>query len=258
MLTLLAIGLTLGLLLGILGGGGSILTVPALVYAAGLAPKAAIATSLVVVGLTSAVGALRQWKAGTVQPRRALGFAIATMVGAFAGGRASALVRGDIQLVLLACVMLASGVSMWRAPKPNATAPRPAVLWLAGLGVGVLTGVVGIGGGFLIVPALAGLAAFPMAEAVGTSLVVIALNSATAFAAVASATPVPWRDAGIVAAAAIGGVLGGSAIGATLSAQQLRRGFAIFLMLLAGFILWTNRATVLGSPPSSPSSASSS
>lgn len=246
MLTLLAIGAVLGLLLGILGGGGSILTVPALVYGAGLEPKAAIATSLAVVGLTSAVGALRQWRMGTVQPRRALGFAVATMVGAFAGGKLAAFVRGDVQLIVLAVVMLGSATSMLRPPPATPAAPpAPAVLWLAGLGVGLLTGVVGIGGGFLIVPALATLAAFPMAEAVGTSLLVIALNSATAFAAVATTTPVPWREASLVATTAIGGVLAGSSLGAKLSPTQLRRGFAIFLVVLAGFILWSNRATLV-------------
>lgn len=244
MVVLVAIGLTIGLLLGVLGGGGSILTVPALVYGAGLEPKQAIATSLAVVGVTSAVGALRQWRLGTVRPERALGFAVATMVGAFGGGKLSAFVRGDVQLVVLAVVMLGSAVSMLRPPPATTGAPpRPGVLIAAGLGVGALTGIVGIGGGFLIVPALATLAAFSMAEAVGTSLVVIALNSATAFAAVATTARVPWGTAATVTAAAIAGVLTGSAIGRRLSGAQIRRGFAIFLLVLAAFILWSNRAT---------------
>jgi hypothetical protein len=259
MLVLLTIGLTLGLLLGVLGGGGSILTVPALVYGAGLEPKAAIATSLTVVGVTSAVGALRQWQSGTVQPRRALGFALATMLGAFGGGKLSAFVRGDVQLVVLALVMLGSAISMLRPPPATTGAPpRPGVLIAAGLGVGALTGVVGIGGGFLIVPALATLAAFPMAEAVGTSLVVIALNSATAFAALATTARVPWGVAATVTAAAIVGVLAGSSLGRRLSGAQIRRGFAIFLLVLAAFILWTNRATLgLGTPPAPAPSTTS-
>ncbi len=246
MLVLLTIGLTLGLLLGVLGGGGSILTVPALVYGAGLEPKAAIATSLTVVGVTSAVGALRQWQSGTVQPRRALGFALATMLGAFGGGKLSAFVRGE-------------AISMLRPPPATTGAPpRPGVLIAAGLGVGALTGVVGIGGGFLIVPALATLAAFPMAEAVGTSLVVIALNSATAFAALATTARVPWGVAATVTAAAIVGVLAGSSLGRRLSGAQIRRGFAIFLLVLAAFILWTNRATLgLGTPPAPAPSTTS-
>jgi uncharacterized membrane protein YfcA len=206
------------------------------------------------VGLTSAVGALRQWRTGTVQPRRALGFAVATMLGAFGGGKVAAFVRGDVQLVVLAVVMLASATSMLRPPPPpRAEPPKPALLWAAGLGVGVLTGVVGIGGGFLIVPALATLAGFAMAEAVGTSLVVIALNSATAFAAQATTARVPWGAAATVTVAAIAGVLSGSAVGRRLSGAQLRRGFAIFLLVLAGFILWTNRATLRPGAASSPS-----
>jgi uncharacterized membrane protein YfcA len=132
------------------------------------------------------------------------------------------------------------------------------VLIAAGLGVGALTGVVGIGGGFLIVPALATLAAFPMAEAVGTSLVVIALNSATAFAALATTARVPWGVAATVTAAAIVGVLAGSSLGRRLSGAQIRRGFAIFLLVLAAFILWTNRATLgLGTPPAPAPSTTS-
>lgn len=253
MFILVAIGLALGLLLGVLGGGGSILTVPALVYGAGLEPKQAIATSLAVVGLTSAVGALRQWRHGTVQPRRALEFAAATMIGAFAGGRVSTHVRGDVQLVTLAVVMLGSAVSMLRPPPVSTGAPpRLGILVAAGLGVGALTGIVGIGGGFLIVPALATLAALPMAEAVGTSLVVIALNSVTAFAAVATTTRIPWGPALTVTAGAITGVLAGASLGRRLTGAQIRRGFAIFLLVLAAFILWTNRTTLGLGPRASP------
>lgn len=259
MSTLLVIGAAVGLLLGVLGGGGSIVTVPALVYGAGLAPKQAIVASLLVVAVTSAVGAWRQWRAGLVDPGGALGFAAATMLGAAVGGRASALLPGDVQLVLLAGLMIAAGARMLRresgAGAPDASGgaiasdanpgpARPAVLVASGVGVGVLTGLVGIGGGFLIVPALVTFARLPMRQAIGTSLLVIACTSTMAFATTASTTPVPWREAAIVGAMGSVGVLWGAAVGRRVPVVQLRRGFGLFLLGLSGFILWTNRGTL--------------
>jgi uncharacterized membrane protein YfcA len=246
---LLAIGALLGLLLGILGGGGSILTVPALVYAAGLDAKPAIAMSLAVVGATSLVGAVRQWRAGLVRPGVAIAFGAAAMVGAFGGARLATLLRGDVQLVLLGVVMVASAVAMLRPPAVESDADasaHPVLLGAVGVGVGVLTGIVGIGGGFLIVPALAILARVPMREAVGTSLAVITLNSAAGLAGNLGQVAIPWRATGIVTVAAIAGILSGTAIGRRLTAQQLRRGFAVFLLAVAAFILYQNRAVLLG------------
>ncbi|MDX2182405.1 MAG: sulfite exporter TauE/SafE family protein [Gemmatimonadaceae bacterium] len=246
MATLAAIGVALGLLLGILGGGGSILTVPALVYVAGIAPKSAIAMSLAIVGVTSAVGAVQQWRAGAVAFRPVAGFAVATMLGAFVGGRASAWVRADVQLLLLAAVMLASATAMWRGPvtarADRARSASPTLLAATGLSVGVLTGIVGIGGGFVIVPALVVLAGLPMPTAIGTSLAVIAVNSAAGFAGVSRGVVVDWMATSVATAAAVGAVLVGARVGRRLSAGQLRTGFAAFLVLVAIFLLWKNRA----------------
>ena len=238
----------IGLSLGLLGGGGSILTVPSFVYVLGYAAKPAIAMSLPVVGATSLVGALGHWRAGNVNLRQALSFGVIAMVGAYAGARLAVLVSGVVQLTLLAIVMLAAAMSMLRQSGPGAAAPaldgQPMSRWLVlvvGLGVGMLTGLVGIGGGFLIVPALVILARLPMKQAVGTSLVVIAMNSASGFAGYLGQVDVPWKFMAMFTAVAIGGILVGTYLVRFVSQQALKRAFAIFLLLMGGVILYQNR-----------------
>jgi uncharacterized membrane protein YfcA len=248
MVILAAIGVVLGLLLGVLGGGGSILTVPALVYAAGVAPKSAIAMSLAIVGVTSAVGAVRQWRAGAVAVRPVLGFGAATMVGAFAGGRVSVWVPAEVQLLLLAVVMLGSATAMLRGPVTDradgAGRASSVVLAATGLGVGALTGIVGIGGGFVIVPALVVLAGLSMQTAIGTSLAVIAANSAAGFAGVVRGVAIDWVGTAVATGAAVVAVLVGAQLGRRLSAGQLRKAFGSFLVLVAIFLLWKNRSAI--------------
>ena len=251
-----AIGLLLGLLLGILGGGGSILTVPALVYGAGIAPKPAIAMSLAVVGVTSAVGSVWQWRRGKLQSRVALLFGLSAMAGALVGARLAVLLRGDVQLLLLAMVMVAAAVGMLRgsgapagAEQRLAAPPRTMLLGTTGVVVGIMTGIVGIGGGFLIVPALTLLAGLPMADAVGTSLVIIAMNSAAGFVGTAGHVAVPWQATAVVIVGAIVGIAAGTRIGGRLSATQLQRGFAVFLLGVAAFVVYANRALLTGGPP---------
>jgi len=222
-----AIGLLLGLLLGILGGGGSILTVPALVYGAGIGPKTAIAMSLAVVGVTSAVGGVWQWKQGKVQ--------------------------SPVALLLLAAVMVAAAMGMLRGSAATAAAEarrdaseRPVLLGITGVAVGVMTGIVGIGGGFLIVPALTLLGGLSMADAVGTSLVIIAMNSAAGFVGTLGHVAVPWQATAVVIIGAVVGIAAGTRIGGRLSAAQLQRGFAAFLLAAAAFIVYANRARLTG------------
>jgi hypothetical protein len=159
------------------------------------------------------------------------------------------LVSGVVQLTLLAVVMLAAAMSMLRRPRDRAATAgtadakpvsRPLVL-LVGLGVGLLTGLVGIGGGFLIVPALVILARLPMKQAVGTSLVVIAMNSASGFAGYLGQVDVPWAFMGMFTAVAIGGILVGTYLVRFVSQQALKRAFALFLLLMGGVILYQNR-----------------
>ena len=174
----IALAVLVGVTLGLLGGGGSILTVPLLAYVAGMDAKQAIATSLLVVGVTSAVGAVSHARAGHVQWRAGLVFGAAGMAGAYAGGLLARFIPGTVLLIGFAAMMIAAAIAMLRGRKNTGTGDQPDALpvikiVLEGLVVGLVTGLVGAGGGFLVVPALALLGGLPMPIAVGTSLVVM-------------------------------------------------------------------------------------
>jgi len=242
----LALAALIGLSLGLLGGGGSILTVPVLVYVLGYAAKPAIAISLPVVGVTSLVGAALHWRLGNVRLGTAGLFGVLAMVGAFAGAKLAAFVSGAVQLVLLAVVMVAAAASMLRggeagAATGSADPARLPLLVPVALGVGVLTGLVGIGGGFLVVPALVLLARVPMREAVGTSLLVIAMNSASGFAGYLGTVDFDWRFLAGFTAAAVVGALAGTSLAARVPQEALKRGLAVFLLVIGGFVLYKNR-----------------
>ncbi len=247
------LGLLIGLSLGLLGGGGSILTVPILVYAMGFDAKASIAMSLVVVGVTSLIGAIGHWRIGNVHVRVALVFGSVAMVGTFAGARLSTLVSGTFQLLLFALVMIAAGYFMLLGRVPGVKqgsgdlyltdrSRLPIVLIMAeGLGVGVLTGLVGVGGGFLIVPALVLLVRIPMKQAVGTSLAVIALKSATGFLGYLGQVEIDWPFIGLFTALAIAGILIGTRIVRFVPHRALRCAFAVLLLAMGAVILYENR-----------------
>ena len=252
MLTLgLALAALIGLSLGLLGGGGSILTVPVLVYVLGIAAKPAIAMSLPVVGVTSLVSAALHWRFGNVRVRTAIPFGLLAMAGAFAGAKLSVLMSGTAQLALLAVVMLAAAGSMLRggavrAGGKPAPAPRLALIVPVALGVGVLTGLVGIGGGFLVVPALVLLAGVPMKEAVGTSLLVIAMNSVSGFAGYLGTVTLDWGFLAGFTAVAVVGALAGTALVARVPQATLKRVFALFLLVMGAFVLYQNRDAFTG------------
>jgi uncharacterized protein len=242
-----ALASLIGLSLGMLGGGGSILTVPVLVYVMGFAAKPAIALSLPVVGITSFVGAVLHWRLGNVLLRTALPFGLLAMVGAFLGAKLAVFVSGATQLVLLSLVMLVAAALMMR-PKRSAESssrrsPSTLVIVPVALGVGLLTGLVGIGGGFLVVPALVLLAGVPMRQAVGTSLVVIAMNSASGFLGYLGKVAIDWAFLAGFAAVAVAGMLIGTALSRRVPQAALRRAFAVFLIATGSFVLYSNRAT---------------
>ncbi|OBF35078.1 hypothetical protein A5719_25525 [Mycolicibacterium peregrinum] len=235
-----ALAVLVGVSLGLLGGGGSILTVPLLAYVAGMEAKQAIATSLLVVGVTSAVSTLSHARAGRVQWRSGLMFGAAGMVGAYLGGLLSYVVPGTILLTAFTVVMIATGIAMIRGRKtcePTTRTMPVAKVLVMGLGVGVVTGAVGAGGGFLVVPALALLGGLPMPVAVGTSLLVITMNSAAGLAGHLSTVPIDWTIAGAVTAAAVLGSLLGTRLTAHVDPDAVRRAFGWFVLLMASLIL---------------------
>ena len=231
----LALALVIGISLGLLGGGGSVLTVPIFHYVLGYDVKPSIAMSLAVVGVTSAAGALGRLRRGELNGRAVLVFAPSAMLCTFLGARLALLVPSTAQLVLFAVVMLAASLFMWRGRPADAappSRPHPALVALIGGAVGILTGLVGVGGGFLIVPALVLLLGVPVKEAVGTSLGVIALNSASGFAGYWGKVDIDIVIMAAFTLVAIAGVFVGTRLGRKVSPDGLRRGFAGLLVVV--------------------------
>jgi uncharacterized membrane protein YfcA len=245
-------GAVIGVALGLLGGGGSILAVPIFVYVLRADPKAAIAMSLAVVAVTSTIGAAGHWRAGNVNARVGAIFGAVALAATYVGARLSVYVPGMAQLTLLAVVMAAAAVIMLRerpAPDPRLprAAPRLGVSALAGsaLAVGGLTGLVGIGGGFLIVPALVALG-MPMREAVGSSLAIIAVNGVVGFAGLAGRVAVDWRAVALVVAGTAPGIAVGVLLHPYVPQPRLRQAFSVLLLAVAGFMLLQQAELVLG------------
>lgn len=240
----------IGLSLGLLGSGGSILTVPVLVYLVGEEPKLAITESLAVVGLIALFGAAPcAWRRCT-DWRAVLLFGLPGLGGTFLGTVLSHSLPAALQLLIFAVVMLVAASRMFR-PTTDGPAQQDRPWWQilgAGLGVGVLTGVVGVGGGFLILPALVLLLGLPMTAAVGTSLVIIALNSAMGFTlhALSGTQALHWNLIGMLGGIGILGSFAGNYLSRFLSQQALRRSFATFLVVLGIYILYTNVPSALG------------
>ncbi|MFE2560780.1 sulfite exporter TauE/SafE family protein [Streptomyces sp. NPDC059352] len=256
-----AASLLVGVSLGILGGGGSILTVPILVYLAGQDTKEAIATSLFVVGVTSLAALVPHARARRVRWRTGLLFGAFSMAGAYGGGRLAEYVPGTVLLVAFALMMLATAVAMLRRPRRGRERTRPAHgelplqhIAVEGLVVGAVTGLVGSGGGFLVVPALAILGGLPMGIAVGTSLLVIAMKSFAGLAGHLSGVGIDWRLALTVTAAAVVGSLAGGRLAGRIPQDALRKTFGWFVVVMGVFVLaqqldtavWTHPATWAG------------
>jgi len=250
-----ALALLIGLSLGLLGGGGSILTVPVLHYVLGYPLKEAIPMSLVVVGLTSGFGAIGHWRARTVRWHTALAFGPPAIVGAILGAELGLQVDATTQLTVFAVVMLAAAVSMLRggggiagiagiasgpaAPRID-TRPLPFITLIGAL-VGVLTGFVGVGGGFLYVPALALLGGLAMKEAIGTSLVLILLGCSAGLVRYLGRHDLDWRAIALFTGIAFLGVAAGSRLVPYVSQQALKRGFAVFLLVMGALVLALGR-----------------
>lgn len=235
----IALSVLIGVSLGFFGGGGSILTVPLFVYVFALEPKVAIASSLVVVGIASMAAMVQHWRAGNVELRTGLVFGAAGMCGAYLGGRAGQFVDGTLLMLLFASMMALTALAMWRGRRvpPRGARREPARLVAQGLAVGLLTGLIGAGGGFLIVPALSLWAGLAMPAAVGTSLLVITMNSAAGFAGYAQHVAVEMDRVAAVSACAIAGSVVGAALARRTNPARLRRAFAGFVLAMAAVVL---------------------
>lgn len=228
--------LVIGLSLGLTGAGGSILTFPVLVHFAGVEPRNAVAVSLFVVGITAAVGAVQRAAMGHLHLPAAGWFALSGILGAVAGSRFTHLVPASVLVLLFAGVMLVVGFRSWfgkaYAPTPLPEC-KPLRCFLAGAGIGVLTGFLGVGGGFLLLPALTRFARLPVPMAAGTSLAIIAVNALGGFLGHVSHAEINWLVALVFAAISVAAVLLSGRFAGRLDPQLLRRIFAAVVLLTA-------------------------
>jgi uncharacterized membrane protein YfcA len=242
----LVLSAVIGLSLGLIGGGGSILTVPILVYFLDVAPHEAVAMSLAVVGATSLFGSYLHYRADNVNFSSGLLFGGAGIIGALLGSPLTKLVSPGALLLIFGVLMFVVAVSMlWRRRQGEDEAtrsPRPAQAVLAGSGVGILTGFLGVGGGFLIVPALVFFGGLSVKKAIGTSLFVIFLNCVAGLVGHMSQNAFDWGLTGIVTALAVGGAVGGTVLSHRLAAHRLQRMFAILVLGVGAFLVVKNYA----------------
>ena len=245
-MTLTAVGLALavGVAMGLFGGGGSLLLVPALTSVMGFDTKQAVATSLAVVGISAAVGAVAAGAKGTLPMRPAVIIGATTMVGAFGGAFVGARLDDAVQLTIFGVVVMVAAVILaWQSTRrsdAHATdrVPRPAALMAAaGIGVGLVTGLVGVGGGFLIVPALVMAAGLAMREAASVSLFVMVLATASALAGYAGRVPLSWAFVLPFAVVASIGTIAGGFAGHSMPQRLLQQIFAGALVVVAAFVL---------------------
>lgn len=230
----------IGVILGLLGGGGGVLAVPILVYVVGVAAKSAIATSLFFVGSTSSIGTVLAARGRRVRWKLGATFGAASMTGAFLGGRLAQFVPERVLLGGLAAIMLVTALAMLRERKESTASDRPIAvgrMLVIGAAVGVVSGLVGAGGGFLIVPALVLFGGLAMREAIGTSLFVIFVQSFAGFAGHVSHVELDWRLLAIMTGAGIFGMYVGSKLGERVPVKALKLGFAAMVFLTGSFVL---------------------
>ncbi len=240
----LLLGFGIGLSLGLLGGGGANLTVPALVYLVGQTPQAAVTTSLAIVGANSLHGDMFHRAQGTLDWKVALLFGGAGMLISYFSANISRHLPSAVLLVAFVLLMLAIGIVLFvrrdrAAPATSSTKPLSLVL-VSGAGVGFLTGALGVGGGFLLIPALEMLVGLPVQMAVGTSLVVIAMNRMAGFIGHAGGGSFDLVMVMVFVAAGLLGTFAGTKLSSRMSSSKLQKAFAVFVIVLAFFLLYDN------------------
>lgn len=251
---ILAVGI--GLSLGLLGSGGSIVTLPVLVYVAGVPVSSAVGMSLAIVGGASVAGAWWKHRQGLVHWRAAALFGGAGMAGSLVGAQFTRMVSPGALMLIFAALMAVVAWRMLARRGDNSIEPlpdcRPVRCGLVGLVVGVFTGFVGVGGGFLLVPAMILFARLPMTSAVGTSLAVIAANSFAGWLGHLGREPFVWGMTGAFLLAALTGMAAGARAGGRIKPSMLRLAFGWFVLAVAGFVIAKNWQSLLPSSPSTP------
>ncbi|AXE23591.1 sulfite exporter TauE/SafE family protein [Streptomyces globosus] len=241
LLLALAAGAVVGLALGALGGGGSVLAVPALIYLLGFTPAAATTAALIIVTATSLTALYAHARTGNVRWKAGALFAAAGLLPAAAAGAAASRLPQALLTAAFAAVAALAAVRMLRPGRSGGdgtTAVRPAKAAGTGAGLGALTGLLGVGGGFLAVPALVGVLALEMQAAVGTSLLVISANSVASLATRGATTAgIDWALVGPFAGAAILGAWDGKRLASKVTGTLLQRAFAAVLLAVAAFML---------------------
>jgi hypothetical protein len=236
-----AVGITLGLV----GGGGSILANPILVYVMGISPQSAIVMGYPIIGGAALVGAAQHWKAGTIALRTTVPVGIAAVLGAWLGTQLVFRLGldGQVRFALLSATMILAGLAMLRdtfrsEPKPGRADPTWPALLAIGTVVGALTGVIGVGGGFVMVPALIVLGGLELRRAVATSLLVIAMSTTASFLAQRTAADVQWAVIVPFGAAVAAGIVTASLVAARVPQQALKRAFAGVLVVTGALIMY--------------------
>ena len=246
--------LFIGVSLGLIGGGGSILTVPVLVYLFAISPTIAISYSLFIVGCTSLVGAYNYYRKGLVNFKTVLLFGSSSVTTVFIARKfiipllpkvfftigSYQVTQSLFVMVVFAILMLAASLSMIRSRKIVAekqSKEKPRMLVIYGVLIGLVTGFLGAGGGFLLIPALVILMKLPMKEAIGTSLLIIALNSLIGFLGDISRHAIDWKFITIVSAIAIAGIFIGGYFNQKVNSDKLKKGFGWFVLVMGIYII---------------------
>lgn len=243
------LGFIVGVVLGMLGGGGSILAVPIFLYVFGVAPKPAIAMSLAVVGMSSFFGFLGHWRQGSVNLRIGLPFGLVAMLAAFLTARVSDRVPEVVQLSLFATFAFTAALVMLRDsfrpiqrsnPADGVTPHFTPVLGLEAMAVGALTALIGAGGGFVIVPALVYLAGVPVKQAIGSSLLIITMNALSGFAGYIGQEPIDWTLVGLFTGVAALGALVGARLNRYVPQVRIKQAFALLILVLGSYLVLRN------------------
>ena len=240
------VGSGTGFLLGLFGSGGTLIAMPMLHFVLHVPSKSAVAMGLGIIAISASVAAFDYWRRGAIDLRVAALFGAFGVIGTYIGARLGATIPANVHLLLFAIVMYYSASRILIRKTVVVTARPHAEHWLYigayGIGIGAFAGLVGVGGGFLIVPALIILWGLPIQRAVGTSLVAVAANSYAGFAGYADTVVISYPIMGLFAATAVVGTFAGSALHSRLSVEAIRKGLGLFLVTIATYILWRKLA----------------